>query len=168
MDSQAPLNPCWIHSTAVVLGDVTFGADVSVWPGAVVRGDVDRIEVGSRSNIQDGAVIHCDHGVPTLIGEDCVIGHRAVVHGSVLEDAVLIGMGAIVLNGCRIGTGSIVGAGCVVTQGTIVPPYSLVLGVPGKVVRQMDETSASGTRENARRYSELKELYRACEIRRHA
>ena len=100
----------WIHETAVVLGRVTLGADVSVWPTAVIRGDVERIEIGARSNVQDGAVIHADPGVPTIIGEDCVIGHRAVVHGTVLEDGVLVGMGAVLLNGVRVGTGSIVGA----------------------------------------------------------
>lgn len=156
----------FVHSTAVVLGDVVLGDDVSVWPTAVVRGDVERIVIGARSNVQDGAVIHADPGVPTVIGEDCVIGHRAIVHGSVLEDGVLVGMGAILLNGTHVGTGSIVGAGAVCTEGMRIPPGSLVLGVPAKVVRQLDESAAARVRENARRYVVLKERHRAGDIAR--
>lgn len=156
----------WIHETAVVLGDVTLGSDVSVWPNAVIRGDVERIEIGDRSNVQDGAVIHCDPGVPTVIGADCVIGHRAVVHGSTLENGVLVGMGAILLNRTYVGTGSIIGAGAVCTEGTIVPPHSLVLGVPGKVVKTLGDDAAAGILDNARRYAALKERYRSGEIAR--
>ena len=97
-----------------------MGEDVSVWPSAVIRGDVERIVIGARSNVQDGAVIHADPGTPTVVGEDCVIGHRAVVHGSLLEDGVLVGMGAILLNKVRVGRGSIIAAGAVVTVAT--PP----------------------------------------------
>lgn len=155
----------WIHETAVVLGDVTLGADVSVWPTAVIRGDVERIEIGARSNVQDGAVIHADDGVPTIIGEDCVIGHRAIVHGSVLENGVLVGMGAILLNGVHVGEGSIVAAGAVVKEGTAIPRGALVAGVPARVVRIAtgDELMAQCARviENAARYAEMKEFYRA-------
>ena len=157
----------WIHETAVVLGDVTLGDDVSVWPNAVIRGDVDRITIGARSNVQDGAVIHCDEGIPTVIGEECVIGHRAVVHGTVLEDGVLVGMGAILLNRVHVGTGSIIGAGAMVTEGTRIPPGSLVLGVPAKVVRTLTAEQQAGIRNNAVRYAELKERYRAGAISRH-
>ena len=157
----------WIHETAVVLGRVTLGEDVSVWPTAVIRGDVERIEIGARSNVQDGAVIHADEGVPTLIGADCVIGHRAVVHGTVLEDGVLVGMGAILLNRVRVGTGSIIGAGAVVTEGTQIPPGSMVLGVPAKVVRQLDAAQQAKILDNAARYAVLKEHYRSGEILRH-
>ena len=150
----------WIHESAVVLGDVQLAEDVSVWPNAVIRGDRDRIVIGARSNVQDGAVIHADPGMPTLIGEDCVVGHRAVVHGCVLEDAVLIGMGAIVLNGARIGMGSIIGAGAVVPEGMQVPPHSLAVGVPAKVVRTLEASRAEGTRANAARYVKLKEEHR--------
>lgn len=156
----------WIHETAVVLGDVTFGDDVSVWPAAVIRGDVERVEIGHRTNIQDGVVIHCDPGVPTIIGNDCVIGHRAVVHGSRLEDGVLVGMGAILLNGTHVGAGSIIGAGAVCTEGTVIPPGSLVLGVPAKVVRAVTPEASRSTLENARRYAELKERYRRGELER--
>ncbi len=150
----------WIHETAVVLGNVVLGDDVSVWPTAVIRGDVERIEIGAGSNVQDGAVIHADPGVPTVVGRDCVIGHRAVVHGTVLEDGVLVGMGAILLNRVHVGTGSIIGAGAVVTEGTVIPPGSLVLGVPAKVVRQVDAEQRAGIRANAARYVALKEHHR--------
>lgn len=156
----------WIHETAVVLGQVELAEDASVWPTAVIRGDVERIVVGARSNVQDGAVIHADPGVPTIIGEDCVIGHRAVVHGTVLEDGVLVGMGAVLLNGVRVGTGSIVGAGAVVTEGMQIPPGSLVLGVPAKVVRSLDAEQQAGIRRNAARYVALKEQHRTNEVPR--
>ena len=159
-------NPPFIHPTAVVLGDVTLAADSSVWPTAVIRGDVERIVIGARSNVQDGAVIHADPGKPTIVGEDVVIGHRAVVHGSVLEDCVLIGMGAILLNGVHVGTGSIIGAGAVVTENTVVPPGSLVLGVPAKVVKALDASTRARILDNAARYVRLAEAHRAGQVPR--
>lgn len=153
-------NP-FIHEAAVVLGNVQLEADTSVWPSAVIRADVERIHIGARSNVQDGAVLHADPGMPTLIGEDCVIGHRAIVHGAVLEDGVLIGMGAIVLNGARIGAGSIIGAGAVVTEGMQVRPGSLVVGIPGKVIRQTSEAQQRGIIANAARYVALAEQHRS-------
>jgi carbonic anhydrase/acetyltransferase-like protein (isoleucine patch superfamily) len=156
----------WIHESAVVLGDVVIGTDVSIWPCAVVRGDVDRITLGDRVNVQDGAVIHCDAGVPTTIGDDCVIGHRAIVHGSTLESGVLVGMGAILLNGTHVGQGSIIGAGAVCTEGMRIPPGSLVVGVPAKVVRQLGPEAGERTRANAKRYIGLKERYRRGEVGR--
>ena len=158
--------PPWIHETAVVVGNVTLDDDVSVWPTAVIRADVDRIAIGARTNVQDGAVIHCDDGIPTIIGADCVIGHRAVVHGSTLEDAVLVGMGAILLNGTYVGRGSIIGAGAVCLEGTVIPPHSLVLGMPAKIVKTLGPNAEASTRDNARRYAELKERYRTGEILR--
>jgi carbonic anhydrase/acetyltransferase-like protein (isoleucine patch superfamily) len=159
-------NAPFIHDTAVVLGDVHLAHDTSVWPTAVIRGDVERITIGARSNVQDGAVIHADPGKPTTVGEDCVIGHRAIVHGSVLEDCVLIGMGAILLNGVRVGSGSIVGAGAVLTENTVVPPGSLVLGVPGKVVRQLDGVARARILDNAARYVALAQQHRSGAIAR--
>lgn len=156
----------WIHDSAVVIGDVVIGDDVSIWPTAVIRGDVERIVIGARSNVQDGAVIHADPGKPTIVGEDCVIGHRAVVHGTILEDGVLVGMGAIVLNNVRVGRGSIIAAGAVVTEGTQVPPGSLVVGVPGKVVRQLSAEQQAGTLDNAARYVALKEVHRSGSLAR--
>jgi len=157
----------WIHETAVVLGDVVLADDVSVWPTAVIRGDVERITVGARSNVQDGAVLHADPGMPTVIGEDCVIGHRAIVHGAVLEDGVLVGMGAIVLNGARVGSGSLIGAGALVTEGSVIPPGSLVLGMPGKVVRQLDAGARDVIRANATRYVEQAARHARGDIERH-
>ncbi len=155
-----PARP-WIAPSAVVVGDVSLAEDVSVWPTAVIRGDVERIVIGARSNVQDGAVIHADPGKPTLIGEDCVIGHRAIVHGSILEDGVLVGMGAILLNAVHVGAGSVIGAGAVCTEGMHIPPGSLVVGVPGKVIRAVSAEAQAATLRNAARYVELKERHRA-------
>ena len=129
------LGPVRAHATAVVIGDVSLGAGVSLWPQAVLRGDYNLIQVGERTNIQDGAVVHNDTEHPAIIGADCVIGHRAVVHGAVVGDRYLIGIGAIILNGAVIGDECVIGAGAVVAEGKQIPPRSLVLGLPGKVVK---------------------------------
>jgi carbonic anhydrase/acetyltransferase-like protein (isoleucine patch superfamily) len=129
------LGPVRAHATAVVIGDVQLGAGVSLWPQAVLRGDYNSITVGERSNIQDGAVVHNDTTHPAVIGADCVVGHRAVVHGCRIGDRCLIGIGAIILNGAVVGEECVIGAGAVVAEGKEIPPRSLVLGVPGKVVR---------------------------------
>lgn len=157
----------FIHESAVVLGTVELAEDTSVWPTAVIRGDVERVVIGARSNVQDGAVIHADPGKPTIVGADCVIGHRAVVHGTVLEDGVLVGMGAILLNGVHVGRGSIIGAGAVLTENTHVPPGSLVLGVPGKVVRQLDAGQQARILDNAARYVQLAAAHRGGAVVRH-
>lgn len=159
-------NPPYIHPTAVVLGRVALADDTSVWPTAVIRGDVEQITIGPRSNVQDGAVIHADPGLPTIVGADCVIGHRAVVHGTVLEDGVLVGMGAILLNRVRVGAGSIIAAGAVVLEGTDIPPGSLVVGVPGKVVRALDAAQQQKVIENAARYVALAQAHRSGAIPR--
>ncbi len=160
-------NPPFIHPTAVVVGDVHLADDTSVWPTAVIRGDIERITIGARSNVQDGAVLHADPGIPTIVGEDCVIGHRAIVHGSVLEDCVLVGMGAILLNGVRVGSGSIIGAGAVVTENTVIPPGSLVVGVPGKVVRTHGDAARAGILDNAARYVALAQRHKSWELQVH-
>lgn len=129
----------FIAAGAVVLGDVHFGKDVSVWYNTVIRGDTERIAIGDETNIQDLSMVHADPGVPCVVGRRVTVGHRAILHGCVVEDDCLIGMGAILLNGVRVGTGSVVGAGAVLAEGTQVPPGSLVLGVPGKVIRTVDE-----------------------------
>lgn len=156
----------FIHPSAVVLGTVHLGEESSVWPAAVVRGDVERIIIGARSNVQDGAVVHADPGVPTIIGADCVIGHRAIVHGSVLEDGVLVGMGAILLNGVHVERGSVIAAGAVLTEGTRVPAGSLVVGVPGRVVRSLPADRQAAIVENAARYVALARAYRAGDVPR--
>lgn len=156
----------FIHETAVVLGDVTLADETSVWPTAVIRGDVEAITIGARTNVQDGAVIHADPGVPTVIGEDCVIGHRAIVHGSTVGNGVLVGMGAILLNRCRIGNGSIIGAGSVCTEGLDVPPGSLVLGIPARVVRRLDVAQQQQILANAARYVALARAHRMGDVPR--
>ncbi len=130
----------YIAHGAIVLGDVRIGRDSSVWYNSVLRGDTDRITIGEATNIQDLSMIHADPGVPCLVGNRVTVGHRVILHGCTIEDDCLIGMGSIVLNGAQIGRGSLIGAGALVLEGTVVPPDSLVLGFPAKVVRQVDET----------------------------
>jgi carbonic anhydrase/acetyltransferase-like protein (isoleucine patch superfamily) len=154
----------FIHRKATVLGDVQLGESVSVWPGAVLRGDTDRITIGDESNVQDGAVLHVDPGIPCLIGKRVTIGHRAVVHGATVHDECLVGMGAIILNGAVIGSGSVIGAGAVVREGMQVPPRSLVLGVPGKVVRQVDDEAHVRILRGAAVYVELQKRHAAGEF----
>ena len=151
----------FIHPLAVVLGDVTLGERVSVWPTAVIRGDTAPIIIGSESNVQDGTVIHVDHGVPATIGARVGIGHRAIVHGATVGDDCLIGMGAILLNRVSVGAGSIVGAGAVCPEGMQIPPGSLVLGVPGRVVRQVTPAERERIAKTVRSYLELQAEHRA-------
>ena len=128
----------YIDPSAQVIGDVHIGAESSVWMNVVVRGDVNSIRIGARTNIQDLTLVHVMREThPTVIGDDVTVGHSAVVHGSTIEHRCLIGMGAVLLNGCRIGTGSIVAAGSLVTEGMVVPPGSMVMGTPAKVKRPL-------------------------------
>ena len=129
----------YVDVSAQVIGDVHLGAESSIWMNVVVRGDVNAIRIGTRSNIQDLTLVHVmrEPSHPTVIGNEVTIGHHAVIHGCTIEDRCLIGMGAILLNGCRIGTGSIVAAGTLVPEGAVIEPGSLVMGVPGKVRRQL-------------------------------
>jgi carbonic anhydrase/acetyltransferase-like protein (isoleucine patch superfamily) len=129
----------FIAPGAYVLGDVILGDDVSVWFNAVIRADFDKIEIGSRTNVQEGVFIHVDAGKPIKIGENNIIGHGAMVHGCTIGNYNLIGMGATVLNNAVIGNGCIIGAQALVTENMIVPDYSMVLGVPGKIVKQVPE-----------------------------
>jgi len=145
----------FVHEMACVIGRVTVGAQGSVWPNATVRGDTDVITIGERTNIQDGAVIHADKGVPCTIGSDVTIGHLACVHGCTVEDEVLIGIGAIILNNAHIGTGSIIGAGALVTEGTIIPAGSLVVGSPARVLRPTTDEQRASIRESARHYATM-------------
>ena len=147
----------FIHSTATVCGNVTLGARVSVWAGAVIRGDSDLIEIGEDSNIQDGTVVHVMRGShPTSIGSDVTIGHGAIVHGCALADRILIGMGAILLNGVDVGEDSIVAAGTLVTEESKIPPRSLVMGSPGKVKRQLSDAEVASILEYSKRYVEYR------------
>lgn len=144
----------WIADTAVVLGNVSLGQGASVWFNAVLRGDKDRIVVGARTNVQDNVTIHLDPGKPTIVGEGVTIGHAAIVHGCTVEDNCLIGMGSTILTGARIGRDSIVGAHALVTENKEIPPGSLVLGVPAKVVRQLSPEEIDGIRRSAQGYFE--------------
>jgi carbonic anhydrase/acetyltransferase-like protein (isoleucine patch superfamily) len=150
----------WVHPAATLIGDVTLGEDVSVWPGAVLRGDRDAIVIGDETNVQDGAVLHCDPGLPCRVGKRVTIGHRAVVHGCTIEDGALIGIGAIVLNGAVVGAGSLVAAGAVVGEGMVIPAGSLVLGVPAKVRGPLTDEQRKRVEKGYMTYVELKELYR--------
>jgi carbonic anhydrase/acetyltransferase-like protein (isoleucine patch superfamily) len=159
--------PPFIHESAVVIGRVTLGASVSIWPTAVVRADTDVIEIGDETNIQDGAVIHCDAGIPCTIGKRVTVGHRAVVHGAPVQDDCLIGIGAIVLNKAVVGRGSLVGAGAVVTEGTVIPPDSLVLGIPARVVGQLSPEQRERLAGGHLSYVEMQRRHRAGEFPRH-
>lgn len=145
----------YIHPGAFVIGAVSLGSRASVWPTAVVRADTDVVIIGEGSNVQDGAIIHVEKGLPTIIGKRTAIGHRAVVHGSRIEDDVLIGMGAIVLNGAKIGSGSLIAAGAVVREGMVIPPNSLVVGVPGRIVRETTEAERERIRRGVAGYWQL-------------
>ena len=143
----------YVDDSAQVIGDVEIGAESSVWMNAVVRGDVHRIRIGTRSNIQDATVVHVMNGMhPTSIGSDVTIGHAAVVHGCTIADRVLIGMGAILLNGANVGADSIVAAGSLITEGTEIPARSLVMGSPGKVKRALTDREVASILEYSERY----------------
>lgn len=142
----------WVAPNAVLVGDVAVGRDVTVWFGAVVRGDVEKVTIGSGTNIQDQSVMHADPGFPVMIGRDCTIGHRALVHGCVIGENCLIGMGAIILNGARIGANSLVGAGALVTEGKEFPENALILGSPARMVRLLTDEEVQRNRSAAKHY----------------
>lgn len=149
----------WIAPGAAVIGKVILRAGTSVWFNAVLRGDNEMIEIGEGSNVQDATVLHTDPGCPLTIGANCTIGHKAMLHGCTIGDGALIGMGATVLNRAVIGKGCLIGAGALITEGKVIPDGSLVMGSPGKVVRQLDDgelarllASAAHYRANMRRY----------------
>ena len=142
----------FIAPDAHVIGDCRLGADVSIWFGAVLRGDNEPIIIGNRSNIQEGSVLHTDPGFPLEIGEECTIGHRAILHGCVIGDGSLVGMGSTILNGARIGRGCLVGANSLVTEGKEFPDYSLIVGSPAKAIRTLDEDAVAKLRQSADNY----------------
>ena len=143
----------FIDDSAQVIGDVDIGEDSSVWMCVVIRGDVNRIRIGRRSNIQDGTIVHVMTDThPTIIGDDVTVGHAAVVHGCTIEDRCLIGMGAILLNGVTVGTGSIIAAGTLLPEGMQVPPRSLVMGAPGRVRRTLSDADLDEVQMYADRY----------------
>jgi carbonic anhydrase/acetyltransferase-like protein (isoleucine patch superfamily) len=147
----------FIAPNAVVMGFVSIAPGASIWYGAVVRGDVERIEIGACTNIQDGAILHGDPGKPTILEANVTVGHRAVIHSAYIEAGCLIGIGAIVLDGVRVGTGSIIGAGSVVTKD--VPPHSLMVGVPAKCLRVLNSTEVEELIHHAQKYEQLALLH---------
>ena len=156
LDGQAPDLPepgrFWVAPDAHVIGRVRLGADVGIWFGAVLRGDGEPLEVGERSNVQEGAMLHADPGFPLTIGPDVTVGHHAILHGCTVGAGSLIGMGATVLNGARIGAGCIVGATALVTEGKEVPDNSLIIGAPAKAARTLDAAAAETLRASALHY----------------
>ena len=148
---------------AHVVGDVKLGENVSIWFGAVVRGDVSHIEIGNNSNVQDNGVVHCSKGYPTIIKDNVSIGHGAVVHGCTIEDNVLVGMNATILNGAKIARNSIVGAGAVVSEGKEYPENSLILGVPARLIKEVSQDQIRHIQENADRYVSLSKKYKGVE-----
>lgn len=151
----------WVAPNVTLIGQVAMGAESSVFYGAVLRGDVDSITLGDRSNLQDNVTVHCDSGFPTRVGSGVSVGHAAVLHGCTVEDDCLIGMSATVLNGAVIGAGSLVAAGAVVLEGTIIPPRSLVAGVPAKVRRELTDEEVESVKENATHYVGYATAHRA-------
>jgi len=153
LDGQAPEFPgdgqYWVADTATLIGRVRLKREASVWYGAVLRGDNEWIELGERSQVQDNATLHTDPGFPMVIGSNCVIGHNVILHGCIVGDDSLIGMGAILLNGVKIGKNSLVGAGSVVTEGKTFPDNSLIVGAPARAIRTVDERISAMIREGA-------------------
>ena len=150
----------YVDPSAVVIGDVAIGERSSIWPNVTVRGDTGLISIGEESNIQDNSVLHLDEGVPLTIGDRVTVGHAVVLHGCVIEDESLIGIGAIVLNHARIGKGAVVAAGSLVPEGMQVPPATLVMGVPAKPRRTVTGEEATRFREGCKHYVEKAALYR--------
>jgi carbonic anhydrase/acetyltransferase-like protein (isoleucine patch superfamily) len=150
----------FIAPTAILIGDVTVRSGASVWFGSVLRGDMDRIDIGERSNVQDNSTIHTDENEPTLVGADVTIGHMALVHSSIVDANVLIGQAAVLVGRNRVGSGTIVGAGAVLPEGFEAPARSLVLGVPARVIREVRDEDARWTVGAAAHYAELSAWYR--------
>jgi gamma-carbonic anhydrase len=155
---------CFIAATAAVIGDVVIGRESSVWFGAVVRGDINAIRIGRRTNVQDLCALHVDAGYDLRIGDEVTIGHRAVIHGCHIGDRVLVGMGAIVMNGAAVGEECVIGAGAIVTERAMISPRSLVLGVPGKVVRELTQEETRAIRESSDVYARGAAHYRTTEL----
>ncbi len=147
-----PQGQYWVAPSAVLIGKVKLGVQASVWFGAVVRGDNDLIEIGERTNIQDGCILHTDAGLPMEIGEGCTVGHMAMLHGCTIGPNTLIGIGATVLNGARIGKNCIIGAHSLIPEGKEIPDNSLVMGVPGRVMREVSPDEAEHLKELAQHY----------------
>ena len=151
----------FIAPTAAVMGDVTVGENASLWYHTVVRGDMAPIIIGSDSNIQDGTIVHVDEEVPCTVGERVAVGHRVILHGCTVADDCLIGMGSVLLNGVAVGAGSVVAAGAVIPEGMQIPPNSLVMGVPGRIIRSVDAALAERVKATWSHYVEEARAHRA-------
>ena len=164
IDGIKPVLPesgdCWVAPDANVIGQVTLGEDVSIWFGCTLRGDRDHISIGDRSNVQEHSIMHTDPGYPLQVGTDCTIGHGVILHGCIIEDNCLIGMGATILNGAHIGANSLVGANALVTEGKTFPPNSLIVGSPAKAVRELDPEIAAKMGSGAQNYVENGKRYK--------
>lgn len=164
LDGHVPQTPAdgdfWIAPDANVIGRVVLETASSVWFCATLRGDNEMITVGQGTNIQESCVLHTDMGYPLTIGQNCTIGHKVMLHGCTIGDSSLIGMGAVVLNGARIGNNCLIGAGALITEGREIPDGSLVMGAPGKVVRQLDAAAIAGLRKSAQSYQNNMRRYR--------
>lgn len=145
----------YIHPAAVVMGNVTLGKFVSIWPAAVVRGDMAAISIGDWTNVQDGCVLHVDTDRPLVIGNNVTIGHRAVLHSCTVGDNSLIGIGAIVLDGAEVGENCLIAAGSLISPGKKIPPNSLVMGAPGRIIRSLTAEEIEKQKQGPRRYWEL-------------
>ncbi len=155
---EVPAN-CFVAPDASLIGRVLLGIDASVWFGAVLRGDNEPVVIGAGSNVQDQAVLHTDHGFPLQVGQGVTIGHHAMLHGCVIEDHALVGIGAVVLNGAHIGESCLIGAGALVTEGKVIAPRSLVVGSPARVIRTLSEAQIQGLKLNAAQYVQNAQRY---------
>ncbi|MEL7231880.1 MAG: gamma carbonic anhydrase family protein [Pseudomonadota bacterium] len=155
----------WVAESASVIGNVHMAEKTSAWFGAVIRGDNEPIEIGAGSNVQDNAVLHSDPGQPLKIGENVIVGHQVMLHGCTIGDGVLVGIGATILNGAQIGEGSIIGAHALITENKVIPPRSLVVGAPGKVMKTLGDKEANFLRLNAEVYVSNAKRFRE-ELRR--
>ncbi len=163
LDAHIPqIDPtAWVADSAQVMGAVKLAANTSVWFGATVRGDTEHIHIGEGSNIQDGSVLHADHGQPLTVGKNVTVGHMVMLHGCTIGDESLIGIGAVVLNGAKIGRNCLVGAGSLVTEGKEFPDGSMIMGTPAKVVRQLTPEQMDGLRQSAAHYIDNAQRFRS-------
>ena len=163
LDGVAPeiAEDAWIAPDAQIMGRDVIEPGASVWWGAVLRGDNEEIRIGRGANVQDLCCLHTDPGFPLTVGANVTVGHRAILHGCTIDEDVLIGMGATVLNGASIGSGSLIGAAALISEGKEIPSRALVMGAPGRIVREIDDEALAGLRESARRYQENAARFRA-------
>ncbi len=161
--NKSPITPesCYVSESVDIIGDVEFGDEVNIWFGTVIRGDMNFVKIGARTNIQDNSTVHVTTNIaPTIIGTGVTIGHNAIIHGCTIEDNCLIGMGSIIMDEAIIGEGSLIGAGAVVPPNMIIPPQSLVVGLPAKIVREVNESETEEILERAQHYIDFANEYK--------